>query len=69
MTSHATVLHLMGIDHDRFSYRYLGLDQKLTGVEKANVVKELVGVRTTRLNKSVEGIRDHDKAPGEVDGG
>lgn len=40
---HATVLHLMGIDHERFTYRYLGLDQRLTGVEKANVVKELVG--------------------------
>jgi hypothetical protein len=40
---HATVLHLMGIDHERFTYRYLGLDQKLTGVEKANVIKEMVG--------------------------
>ncbi len=40
---HATVLHLMGIDHERFTFRYLGLDQKLTGVEKANVIKELVG--------------------------
>ncbi len=40
---HATVLHLMGIDHERFSYRYLGLDQRLTGVEKANVIKPLVG--------------------------
>jgi uncharacterized protein (DUF1501 family) len=40
---HATVLHLMGIDHQRFTYRYQGLDQKLTGVEKANVIKELVG--------------------------
>jgi hypothetical protein len=39
---HATVLHLMGIDHERFTYRYLGLDQRLTGVEKANVIKELV---------------------------
>jgi hypothetical protein len=39
---HATVLHLMGIDHERFTYRFLGLDQKLTGVEKANVIKELV---------------------------
>ncbi|MBA4189953.1 MAG: sulfatase [Planctomycetaceae bacterium] len=39
---HATVLHLMGIDHDRFSYRYLGLDQKLTGVEKATVIKEMI---------------------------
>ncbi|MBA4066114.1 MAG: sulfatase [Isosphaera sp.] len=40
---HATVLHLMGIDHDRFSFRFQGLDQKLTGVEKASVIKELVG--------------------------
>ena len=40
---HATVLHLLGIDHERFTYRYQGLDQRLTGVEKANVIKELVG--------------------------
>jgi hypothetical protein len=40
---HATVLHLMGIDHERFTYRFHGLDQRLTGVEKANVIKELVG--------------------------
>jgi hypothetical protein len=40
---HATVLHLMGIDHQRFTYRYQGLDQRLTGVEKAKVIKELIG--------------------------
>jgi hypothetical protein len=40
---HATVLHLLGIDHERFTFRHQGLDQKLTGVEKANVVKELIG--------------------------
>ena len=39
---HATVLQLLGIDHQRFSYRYQGLDQKLTGVEKAEVVKALI---------------------------
>jgi hypothetical protein len=39
---HATVLHLLGIDHERFTYRYQGLDQKLTGVEPAKVVKELI---------------------------
>ena len=39
---HATVLHLLGIDHQKFSYRYQGLDQRLTGVEKAEVVKALV---------------------------
>ncbi|HEV3386037.1 MAG TPA: DUF1501 domain-containing protein, partial [Gemmata sp.] len=39
---HATVLNLMGIDHQRFTYRYQGLDQRLTGVEKANVIKEMI---------------------------
>ena len=39
---HATVLHLLGIDHDRFTYRAQGLDFRLTGVEKATVVKSVV---------------------------
>ena len=39
---HATVLHLLGFDHERLSYRYQGLDQRLTGVEKARVVTELL---------------------------
>jgi hypothetical protein len=39
---HATVLHLLGFDHQRFTYRYQGLDQKLTGVEPAKVIKELI---------------------------
>ena len=39
----ATILHLLGIDHERFTYPYLGLDQRLTGVEEARVVKALVG--------------------------
>ncbi len=39
---HATVLHLLGFDHQRFSVRHLGLDQRLTGVEPAQVVKELL---------------------------
>jgi len=30
---HATILHLMGIDHSRLSFFYQGLDQRLTGVE------------------------------------
>ena len=38
----ATILHQFGIDHERFTYRYQGLDQKLTGVEKASVVKSLL---------------------------
>ena len=39
---HATVLQLLGFDHRRFSYRYQGLDQRLTGVEPARVVTELL---------------------------
>jgi hypothetical protein len=39
---HATVLQLMGFDHNKFSVKYQGLDQKLTGVEEAHVVKELL---------------------------
>jgi uncharacterized protein (DUF1501 family) len=39
---HATILHLCGIDHSRLIYKYQGLDVKLTGVEPARVVKELL---------------------------
>ncbi len=39
---HATVLHLLGIDHTRLTYRYQGLDFRLTGVEPAHVVKEIL---------------------------
>ena len=39
---HATVLHLLGIDHERFSYKTQGLDFRLTGVEKAAVVKGIL---------------------------
>ena len=39
---HATLLHLLGLDHDGLWYPYQGLDQKLTGVEEAQVVRELI---------------------------
>ena len=39
---HATILHLLGFDHERFTYKSQGLDQKLTGVEPARVVKEIL---------------------------
>ena len=39
---HATVLHMLGMDHERFTYRFQGLDQKLTGVEEATVIKDLL---------------------------
>ena len=39
---HATILHLLGLDHIQLSFRSGGLDQRLTGVEEAHVVKQLV---------------------------
>jgi hypothetical protein len=39
---HATVLHLLGIDHERFTFKHQGLDQRLTGVEPAKVIKALL---------------------------
>ncbi|HEX8915144.1 MAG TPA: DUF1501 domain-containing protein [Humisphaera sp.] len=39
---HATMLHLCGIQHDRFTVKFQGLDAKLTGVEPCRVVKELL---------------------------
>ncbi|MCH8830923.1 MAG: DUF1501 domain-containing protein, partial [Planctomycetes bacterium] len=39
---HATMLHLLGFDHERLTYRYAGRDFRLTDVH-GNVVKELIG--------------------------
>ena len=39
---HATMLHQLGIDHERLVYPFQGLDQKLTGVEPAKVVKDII---------------------------
>jgi hypothetical protein len=37
----ATILHLLGIDHEQFSVQHQGLKLRLTGVEPANVVTAL----------------------------
>lgn len=39
---HATILHCLGIDHARFTYKFRGLDAKLTGVEEAHVVQGIL---------------------------
>jgi Protein of unknown function (DUF1501) len=39
---HATVLRQMGFDHEQFSYKHQGLDQRLTGVEPARVIHEIL---------------------------
>jgi uncharacterized protein (DUF1501 family) len=38
----ATILHCMGVDHERFVYRYQGLDQRLTGVEPMKVIRKIL---------------------------
>jgi uncharacterized protein (DUF1501 family) len=38
----ATILHQLGIDHNRFTYPYRGLDQKITGVEPAKLMSKLL---------------------------
>jgi hypothetical protein len=39
---HATLLNRFGIDHDRFTKNFQGLDYKLTGVEPSKVVKGIL---------------------------
>jgi hypothetical protein len=39
---HATLLHLLGIEHQKLTFRYQGLDQRLTGVEETRVIHELL---------------------------
>jgi len=38
----ATILQLMGIDHTQLSFRFQGLDFRLTGVEQHHAVKKLM---------------------------
>ncbi|MEN8772721.1 MAG: DUF1501 domain-containing protein [Akkermansiaceae bacterium] len=38
----ATILHQLGIDHNKLTFKYQGLDQRLTGVEEAHVVKDIL---------------------------
>jgi uncharacterized protein (DUF1501 family) len=39
---HATMLHLLGFDHERLTYRYAGRDFRFTDVH-GSVVQELIG--------------------------
>jgi hypothetical protein len=38
----ATILHCLGIDHERFTFQFQGLAQRLTGVEPSQVLKEIL---------------------------
>ncbi len=38
----ATILRCLGIDHERFTFQFQGLDQRLTGVEPSSAVEEIL---------------------------
>ena len=38
----ATILHCMGIEDQRLTFRFQGLEQRLTGVEPPRIVKEIL---------------------------
>ena len=38
---HATILHLLGLDHEKLTYRYAGRDMRLTDV-KGKVVTDII---------------------------
>jgi len=38
----ATLLHQMGIDHQRLSVKFMGLDVRLTGVLESNIIKAIL---------------------------
>jgi hypothetical protein len=39
---HATMLHLLGVDHKQLTFPFQGLEQKLTGVDPSRVVKQIL---------------------------
>ena len=39
---HATMLHQLGIDHEAFSVKFQGLNAKLSGVEGARIIRDIV---------------------------
>jgi hypothetical protein len=38
---HATILHLLGIDHERLTFRHNGIDRRLTDVH-GHVIREIL---------------------------
>ncbi len=39
---HATILHQLGFDHQRLTFKFQGLEQRLTGVEEAHVIDDIL---------------------------
>ena len=39
---HATLLHQLGVDHEKLTFPFQGLDQRLTGVEETHIIKQVL---------------------------
>jgi len=39
---HATILHLLGVDHNKLTYFHNGLEKRLTGPDEAHVVRKIL---------------------------
>ena len=39
---HATLLHLLGLEHRQLTYNFQGLEQKLTGVKQSKVIEQIL---------------------------
>ena len=39
---HATILHQFGFDHSKLTFKFQGLDQRLTGVLPARVIRDIL---------------------------
>ncbi|MEI6541629.1 MAG: DUF1501 domain-containing protein [Planctomycetota bacterium] len=40
---HATILHQLGLDHERLTFNHNSRDERLTDVYKSHVIEPLVG--------------------------
>ena len=39
---HATIMHQLGLNHEKVFYKYMGLDQRLTGVEESHIIHDII---------------------------
>jgi len=62
-TSRATMLHILGIDHNRFTHPFRGLDVRLTGVEEAHVVQGILDKPCQSRSRMGELNRQATKTP------
>ena len=59
----ATILHQLGIDHERLTFKFQGLDHRLTGVEeRARLVREIFSISVGIYRKSDSSLKDSTAA-------